>query len=231
MTIGDIPTRQVTWARTYRIIRSIFPPIDLFEDIADPADWEAIASAEAKSNPRVVDQIGILDLVPPKRRVSGIGASYVMAPFTHVSADRPGRFTNGSYGVYSAGDREDVAIYEVAYHHGCFMAATDEAPGWTAQFRMLIGSIDQLLHDLAGKTDLLQPHDWENSQKTGAALRAAGSSGVVYPSVRAPAGECIGIFWPDLLPIPIQGDHFDFHWNGAEVDKVRNCNSGKIFAL
>lgn len=231
MTIGDIPTRQVTWVRTYRIIRSIFPPIDLFEDIADPADWEAIASAEAKSNPRVVDQIGILDLVPPKRRVSGIGASYVMAPFTHVSTDRPGRFTNGSYGVYSAGDREDVAIYEVAYHHGRFMAATDEAPGWTAQFRMLIGSIDQLLHDLAGKTDLLQPHDWENSQKTGAALRAAGSSGVVYPSVRAPAGECIGIFWPDLLPIPIQGDHFDFHWNGAEVDKVRNCNSGKIFAL
>lgn len=231
MNIDTIPTRQVTWARTFRIIRSIFPPIDLFEDIADPADWDALASAEAKSNPRIVDQIGTLALVPPERRVGGIGASYVMAPFTHVSTDRPGRFTDGSYGVYSAGDREEVAIYEVAYHHGRFMAATNEDPGWTAQFRMLIGSIDQLLHDLDGMAEMLLPHDWTQSQKTGAALRAAGSNGVIYPSVRAPEGKCIGIFWPDLLPIPHQADHFDFHWNGAEVDKVRNCNSGKIFAL
>lgn len=231
MNIDAIPTRQVTWARTFRIIRSIFPPIDLFEDIADPADWDALASAEAKSNPRVVDQIGTLALVPPKRRVGGIGASYLMAPFTHVSTDRPGRFTDGSYGVYSAGDREEVAIYEVAYHHGRFMAATDEEPGWTAQFRMLIGSIDQLLHDLEGRAELLHPQDWTQSQKIGAVLRAAGSNGVIYPSVRASEGKCIGIFWPDLLPIPHQADHFEFHWNGAAVDKVRNCNSGKIFAL
>ncbi len=231
MNIHTIPTRQVTWARTFRIIRSIFPPIDLFEDIADPADWDALASAEAKSNPRIVDQIGTLALVPPERRVGGIGASYVMAPFTHVSKDRPGRFTDGSYGVYSAGDREEVAIYEVAYHHGRFMAATNEDPGWTAQFRLLIGSIDQLLHDLDSMAEMLLPHDWTQSQKTGAALRAAGSNGIIYPSVRAPEGKCIGIFWPDLLPIPHQADHFDFHWNGAEVDKVRNCNSGKIFAL
>lgn len=231
MIVDQIPARHVTWARTFRLIRSIFPPIDLFEDIADPEDWEALASAEAKSNPRVVDQIGTLALVPPKRRVSGIGASYLMAPFTHVSQDRPGRFTDGSYGVYSAGDREEVALYEVAYHHGRFMAATDEASGWTSQFRMLVGSIDQLLHDLSTVSGALLPHDWTQSQKIGAALRETGSNGVVYPSVRAPEGECIGMFWPDLLPIPLQADHFDFHWNGEVVDKVRNCNNGRIFAL
>ncbi|AVX05826.1 hypothetical protein MXMO3_03321 [Maritalea myrionectae] len=231
MNIDHIPTRQVTWSHTFRIIRSIFPPIDLFEDIADPADWDALASAEAKSNPRIVDEIGNLALVPAHRRVNGIGASYVMAPFTHVSTDRPGRFTDGTYGVYSAGNRDEVAIYEVAYHHGRFMSATREDPGWTSQFRMLIGSLDQFLHDLTDVADALLPHDWTQSQKIGAALRAAGSNGVVYPSVRAPEGKCVGVFWPNLLPIPHQADHFDFHWNGAEVDKVRNCNSGKIFAL
>ncbi|MCF4097334.1 RES family NAD+ phosphorylase [Maritalea mediterranea] len=231
MKIDDIPTRQITWARTFRLIRSIYPPIDLFEDIADPADWEALASAEAKSNPRVVDQIGNLALVPPERRVNGVGASYLMAPFTHVSKDRPGRFTDGSYGVYSAGDREEVALYEVAYHHGRFMAATDEAPGWTSQFRMLVGGLDQLLHDLSEVEEALRPHDWTHSQKIGAKLRAAGSNGVTYPSVRSPVGRCVGVFWPDLLPIPHQADHFDLHWNGADVDKVRNCNSGQIFAL
>ncbi len=103
--------------------------------------------------------------------------------------------------------------------------------GWTSQYRMLVGSIDQLLHDLSTISDALSPHDWTQSQKIGAALRRAGSNGVVYPSVRAPIGKCIGVFWPDLLPIPHQADHFDFHWNGAEVDKVRNCNDGRIFAL
>lgn len=52
---------------------------------ADPADRELIASGEAKTNPRVRDQIGQIALVPKERRVSGPGASWVMAPFTHVS--------------------------------------------------------------------------------------------------------------------------------------------------
>ena len=46
-------TARVRWPRTFRLVRSIYPPIDLFEDIADPADWELIAAAEAKSDPRV----------------------------------------------------------------------------------------------------------------------------------------------------------------------------------
>lgn len=33
-----VPVRRVTWSRTARIIRTIHPPVDLFEDIADPAD-------------------------------------------------------------------------------------------------------------------------------------------------------------------------------------------------
>lgn len=38
----------------------------------------------------------------------------------------------------------------------------------------------------------------------------------------------IAIFWPDLVPIPVQGDHYDFHWDGARVDRVRNCQTGGI---
>src|SRR5690606_25173042 len=142
-----IPVDRVCWANAYRIIRSIHPPIDLFEDIADPRDWEVLASAESKTNPRIRDHIGKLDLVPPERRVSGPGASYLMAPFVHVSPDRPGRFTDGSYGVYSGGDREEVALREVAYHHARAMAASREEPGWTSQFRLLVNRLDLDLHD------------------------------------------------------------------------------------
>ena len=138
----NVPVRRVTWSRTVRIIRTIHPPIDLFEDIADPADWEALASAEAKFNPRIRESIGDLSKVPVARRVTGPGASWVMAPFVHCSPLRPGRFSDGSFGLYYAGDRTEVAIAETVHHHARFMSATEETPGWTSQFRELIGSID-----------------------------------------------------------------------------------------
>ena len=117
----NVPVRRVTWPRTVRIIRSIHPPIDLFEDIADPADWEALTSAEAKFNPRIRESIGDLSKVPVARRVTGPGASWVMAPFVHCSPLRPGRFSDGSFGLYYAGDRTEVAIAETVHHHARFV--------------------------------------------------------------------------------------------------------------
>lgn len=225
------PLVRVRWPKAYRIIRSIFPPIDLFEDIADPRDWEALASAESKTNPRVWDHLGRLDLVPPDRRVSGVGASSLMAPFVHVSTDRPGRFTDRTYGVYSAGSSEEVAIREVAYHHGVAMADSREAPGWTSQFRVLVNRLDVKLHDVRPDLRYHDPDDYTVSQALGRQLREAGSNGIVYMSVRCPGGECVAVFWPDLMEIPRQADHFDYHWDGKRVDRVRNCGSGEIFAL
>ena len=222
---------HVDWPRAHRLIRSIHPPIDLFEDIADPRDWEALASAEAKTNPRLWEHLGRLDLVPPARRVSGPGASFLMAPFVHVSRDRPGRFTDGSYGVYSAGDSEEVAIREVAHHHGRFMRASAEGPGWTSQFRMLVNRLDLDLHDARTLDAIHHPDDYTASQAFGRDLRRSGSNGILYRSVRCPEGECVGIFWPDLMPVPVQADHFDFHWDGMSVDRIRNCRTGAIFGL
>lgn len=226
-----LATVRVRWPKACRIIRSIHPPIDLFEDIADPQDWEALASAETKTNPRLWEHIGRLDLVPPQRRVGGPGASYLMAPFVHVSTDRPGRFTDGTYGVYSAGDREEVAIREVAHHHGVAMANSGEEPGWTSQFRMLVNRLDLDLHDARPHERYHAPDDYTAPQALGRRLRAEGANGIVYRSVRCPGGECAAVFWPDLLDVPVQADHFDFHWNGREVDRVRNCRTKAIFAL
>ena len=230
--VNDTPAlARITWPKAYRLIRSIYPPIDLFEDIADPRDWEALASAESKTNPRLWDHMGRLDLVPPERRVSGPGASYLMAPFVHVSRDRPGRFTDGSYGVYSAGNSEEVAIREVAYHHGRAMAASAEAPGWTSQFRMLVNRLDLDLHDGRPFERFHDPDDYTAPQALGRQLRREGSNGIVYRSVRQPGGECAAIFWPDLIPVPVQADHFDYHWDGEKVDRIRNCATGAIYGL
>jgi len=222
---------RVRWRRAFRLIRSIFPPIDLFEDIADPRDWEALVSLESKTNPRVREHIGRLDLVPAERRVSGTGASLVMAPFVHCSTDRPGRFSNGTYGVYSAGSEEEVAIREVAFHHGRAMAASSTDPSWHSQFRMLVGALDRELVDLTGDSLAHNPDSWTYPQRRGAEERARGADGILYNSVRSPGGRCVAMFWPDAVSIPVQGDHYKMHWDGCRVDRVHNLNTRQEYEL
>lgn len=178
-----IPVAQVEWKGAVRIIRSAFPPIDLFEDISDPADWPLLISAEQKTNPRIMATIGNLDLVPADRRVGGNGASYLMAPFTHVSTDRPSRFTDGTYGVLYAGDAFETALFETIHHHARFMARTVEAPGWTSQFREIILSVSADLHDLrslAAGDSALDPDNYAASQALAVELKGGGAEGLVY---------------------------------------------------
>jgi len=232
---GSVPTTPVAWTGARRIIRSAHPPIDLFEDIADPADWPLLISAEQKTNPRLMETIGNLDLVPPARRVAGPGASYLMAPFTHVSPDRPSRFTRGDYGVLYAADRFETALAETVHHHGRFMARTAEPAGWTSQFREIVLDIDLTAHDLRGTparfAEALDPDSYRAGQALASTLRANGSDGIVYPSVRRPGGDCVGLFHPDRASRPTQGRHLDYHWDGRRVDLYREADTGAVYRI
>ena len=227
----DAPVIDVSWRGAVRIIRSAYPPIDLFEDIADPADWPLLISAEQKTNPRLMENLGNLDLVPPKRRVGGPGASYLMAPFTHVSRDRSSRFSDGHYGVLYAADVFETALMETIYHHARFMSRTREAAGWTSQFREIVMDINGPLHDARANAAVHAPDDYSDSQALGLALRAAGSNGVIYRSVRCEGGECAGLFYPDLASNAVHGRHLDYHWDGARVDLVRDAGRGEVFRI
>ncbi|MGO4574113.1 RES family NAD+ phosphorylase [Microvirga sp. 2TAF3] len=233
--IESIPASDVSWQRAVRIIRSLFPPIDLFEDIADPADWPLLISAEQKTNPRLMETIGNLDLVPEGRRAAGPGATYLMAPFTHVSKDRPSRFSDGTFGVLYAGYSFEVALFETIHHHARFMARTNEPAGWTSQFREIVLDVTARLHDLRGiETDLqgfLHPDDYSGSQALGLHLRAVGADGIVYPSIRRPGGECVGLMYPDCAANPVQGRHLDYHWNGTSVDFYRDVSTGEVYQI
>lgn len=233
--IATLPVADIEWEGATRIVRSVWPPIDLFEDVADPADWPLIISAEQKSNPRLMETIGNLSLVPEARRVAGPGASYLMAPFTHVSTDRPSRFSTGAFGVLYAGDSFVVALFETIYHHGLFMARTSELAGWTSQFREIVLDVNARLHDLRGgdaaHSAVLEPNDYSASQTLGAQLRAAGSDGVVYPCVRYEGGECVGLLYPDCAADPRQGRHLDYHWDGTRVDLYRVAGTGQVYRI
>lgn len=232
---SDVPTARVHWTGAVRIIRSVYPPIDLFEDIADPADWPLLISAEQKTNPRVMENLGNLDLVPPERRVGGKGASYLMAPFTHVSPDRPTRFSAGQFGILYAARRFETALLETRYHHARFLERTEEAPGWVSQFREIVLEVRSTLGDLralgAKASAELAPDSYTASQRLGLELKGQGSNGLVYPSTRDAGGECVALFFPDCASNAVQGRHLDYHWNGEAIDFCRDAGTGQVFKI
>jgi hypothetical protein len=152
-----------------------------------------------------------------------------MAPFTHISPERPSRFSDGQFGVLYLGRSFETALAETIHHHEVFMATTRQMPGWTSQFRELLIDVDGMLHDLRGEQSsfsiFLSPSDYTKAQNLGAVLRNTGTDGIAYPSVRDPGGECVALFHPNIASNVIQGRHLDYHWNGERVDLVREVST------
>lgn len=217
MTVDLPPVQRVRWAHTYRIIPSRYPPVCLFERVADQTDSDIIAEIESLTNDRIRNEIGNLSLVPPADRIFGDGASPVMAAFTHVGY--PSRFTDGSYGVYYAGNRIEVALDEVAYHLSIFYSSTNE-PSFRSEHRTYNGSLNKKMHDIRGGWSAEHdPDSYVASQRLGRRLRAKDSNGLVYDSVRHPGGQCVAAFKPRVIGLVAQGPHFFFQWDGERLDR------------
>jgi hypothetical protein len=222
---SKVPLRRVSWRPSYRLIPSRYPTVGLYDAIADPADLDVVFAIEALANPRIRDEIGELALVPKEERLTGPGATPVMAAFTHLNPDGS-RFSDGSYGVYYAAHSLETAVAEVSHHRAVFLRRTDE-PAIDIDLRLVTANVEAELHDLleidpaanspSRYQTVLDPDDYGPSQTLGRHLRAIESWGIRYPSVRHAGGECVGIFRPRALRHAKSAAHLALHWDGARI--------------
>lgn len=223
MISASPPIRSVRWDKTYRLIPSRYPPIDLFERVADPADWELIALIEGLTNDRLRDEIGDISIVPISERLAGPGASAIMAAFTHIGF--ASRFTDGSFGVYYASKSFAGALSEVLHHRGKFLMRTAE-PKTQFDLRTYVGRLAAELHDIRGGWPLAHdPDSYVHSQALAMKLRGSGANGIVFDSVRHTAAENIAVFRPSILAAApgkahvTQGLHIRVEWDGARMSR------------
>lgn len=205
----------------FRIIPSRYPPINFFEGLVDPAEMSLLWDIESLTNDRLRDDVGDIQLVAAEDRVSGSGSSVVMAAFTHVSRDKPTRFSAGNYGVYYAGLSIETAIKETVYHRERFLMATQEAP-CELSMRLYRGKIIKPLHDIRSADDeaLHHPTDYATAQRFADELRQLQSWGIIYNSVRHVGGNCIAILRPPAITIPVVLSHLKYVWNGIKITTV-----------
>jgi acetylornithine/N-succinyldiaminopimelate aminotransferase len=222
LVVADYPTRTVTWRPCYRIVPSRFPPVDLFEGVnGSPQDWELLSEYEGETSSRLRQEAGEIHLMRDADRRAGPGWTPVMAAFCYP-APSGSRFADGSFGVYYAARTEDTAIAETRYHTERFMRESDEPP-IRLQRRVYLANLNAGMVDLRGQSGaaaLLAPDDWSPSQAFGRHAWGRGEYGIVYPSVRDPAGECVAVLRPPALSPAWQGAHLIYEWNGTRISHV-----------
>lgn len=220
---GSLPVSEVRWHPSYRIVPTRYPPIQLFEKVADPAHLEDVFLIESLTNTRLRDEAGDLSLVAAEDRVSGPGTSFIMSPFTHLSPDRGGRFSDSTFGAYYASRELNTAIAETVHHRERFLRESHE-PLMRLDMRVIRSNLAAPLHDLRGMRaalpEIYDPDDYGRSQALARALRAAGSWGVVFESVRREAGECAAVFRPRALSPAKLAEHLEYLWDGERISEV-----------
>jgi len=214
----EIPINHVQ-EKVHRIIDSCYPPIHLFDDVADAEQFDALCALEGLTSERLRNELGQVSLVAKEDRLYGSGAGFIMAAFTYINAEGS-RFSDGSYGVYYAGFDTETAIRETVYHKQKFLSYTDQ-PAQEIDMREYIATVDAQVNDIRGMmrtmADLYDPDTYVASIAFAAPLRYAGAWGISYDSVRNPAGQCIAIFRPPALSNCMQTKHFAYVWNGKEI--------------
>ena len=218
----DLAVTPLAWTPCHRLIASRYPTVGLYDEIARPEDLDVVFAIEALTNPRLRQARGALSLVPPADRVSGPGATLVMAAFTHLNPEGS-RFSDGSYGVYYAADTLATAVAEVSHHRARFLARTHE-PEIDVDLRWIQADLRQPVHDLraiapmsADLSAVYDPDHYAAGQTLGRALRAAGSAALAYHSVRLAGGQCVAVFIPRALSNARPVGHLSLHWDGQRI--------------
>ncbi|MBX9771381.1 MAG: RES family NAD+ phosphorylase [Candidatus Obscuribacterales bacterium] len=212
---------NVRWIPSWRIIADSYPPINFFERISDPADWEVLLDLAKLTDPSIED-VGDIGLIPVEERISGPGSGRVMPSFTFLDPNPPGsRFSNSAFGAYYAGNEMETAIAETVHHSEQFLQNSGITEPMDIDRLVILTDISGQFHDIRGMQttlpDIYHSSDYTASQGLATALRASGSFGIVYSSVRKAGGECVAVFRPTVITNFREDMTITYRWDGTRI--------------
>ena len=194
----------------YRMIPSQYPPIGLFDTVATAADLPVILELVGWTNDRLV--VERLARLPEGEWVYGIpNASIVMAAFLHVPPEGM-RFNGAELGAWYAADDIRTAAAEVG-HHLRRETVARRIPTMTRTYRtysaILTGEYLDIRGEQATRADVYASAHYGASQAMGESVRASDGAGILYDSLRRPAGNNVVVFRPRKITSIVQTDHFE----------------------
>ena len=170
-------------------------------------------------------------LLAENQRLGGIGVHelifgvpyyrVVNAAFTHAHPFGS-RFNGPERGAWYAAFELRTAQAEVAFHKAVQLAeigCLEEEVTYDDYQADVSASLHDLREAPAFST-CLAPDSYVASQLLAERLLAAGSLGVIYPSVRRQGGTCLGLFRPALVSHLRKGRTWRFRWQGKPMPLI-----------
>lgn len=185
-----------------------------------------IFKLDIATNERTLVEGGIPSGIDVHELVFGVPYSQIVnAAFTHPHP-LGSRFNGPDRGAWYCGFEIETAIAEVTFHKTLDLlevgileddvTVDDYTADFSAEF-----------HDLRGNkrfAQYLDPQSYVASQELAESLLAAGSLGVVYPSVRKAGGTCVACFRPAVVTNVAKGAAYRFQWTGDATPLVSVAN-------
>lgn len=225
MTRQSPPLTLVRQFDTHRLVPSRHVPrgdsvLTLIAD--DDAHLQALFELDAATNDRLIAEGGGALAIGPEELVAGVPhANVVNAAFCHPHP-LGARFNGPDRGAWYAAFALETSQAEVAFHKAVQLAEIgrfDDA----VTYDDYQADFSAVFHDLRGRRgfrEALDPASYVASQALAESLLAAGSLGVVYPSVRHEGGTCVACFRPALVGNVRRGRTYRFTWDGGPVPSI-----------
>jgi RES domain len=220
--LPDAPVTAIRLRDTHRLVPSRHPQIGIFDAIAAPEDLQATIELAGWTDDRLLAELGVIRAIPAAEWVVGPMASVIMAAFCHPDP-RGARFNDAQLGAWYAGRALETAHAEVIHHRTRELEEIGLLDA-RVQMRQYLADFDAEFHDIRGDDAAFappyHPDSYEASQAFALELRAGGSNGVLYRSVRHRGGECVACFRPRLVTNVRVAGHFEYRWSGPRRPAV-----------
>jgi RES domain-containing protein len=206
---------QVDHSGTHRLIPAKYGAESVLESLPLPSDVLAdLSELDAATNERKIAENGGNTAIGPGELLLGVPEAHIVnASFTHPGPFG-GRFHSPQRGAWYAGFEIDTSIAEVGFHKRRFLTDGRIQGQHAFDYIDFLSDFSGMLHtlDASERESCLQPDPvpacYSAPQAIANRLLFEGSNGVVYPSVRQPAGTCIACFRPALVFHPRRGQKY-----------------------
>jgi len=217
---------RIAIERTVRLVASarLRDPVLLqlvqASQLADLAEIEGATSGRLMHKARGGERLGADELV------AGLPhATFVNAAFTYWRPRELNRFNGPGRGAWYAALDTATCVAEVSFHMIRELERVNDLRAtvdYAEMFASFAGDFADL-RELRPKPDCLHPDPaigYPAGNRLADTARGRGLNGVVYPSVRHPAGTCLVALWPAVVQSVTQGSVLRLVWSGSRTPTV-----------
>jgi len=203
---------------THRLIPSRHTEESVLSRLAeDDRELQELFELDGATNDRLLGEANLLPGISVHELLFGVAYAHIVnAAFTHAHP-AGSRFNGPERGAWYAAFELETAEAEIAFHKAQELIEVNWPEPETFTFHDYLADFRTDFHDIRGDThysDCLDPNGYGSSQNLAKTLLAAGSAGIIYPSVRRSNGTCVACFRPALVTNVRQGRTVTLSYRG-----------------